>query len=222
MGITFQNPQFILEKKLTSKIGWLSGIWIIVLLFFYPSPIEASSDSVSDSILVRKFAPVFILTHNPERLERKVLNPEPVEIIGANSIANVWIKAQSESGRVMKNAAFGDWVDPSTLRERIGGASLLSQVVSSENEFAFLRNAGYYFTTGPDLLPGHYGAHVYFDYPGDDERSWNRAYSPEPGEDDSRAGWRFANTVYARVFERPESSDDYGSVVIKYWMFFPL
>ena len=46
-------------------------------------------------------------------------------------------------------------------------------------------------------------------------------YFPEGDEDNSHAGWRFRNTVYARVFERPDSSDGHGSVVIKYFCFYP-
>lgn len=215
--------RMVLENKPIPKIGlYISMLGIMMSVFLDPSLIEASPSPASDSTLVRKFAPIFVLTKNPERLGRKVLNPEPVEIIGANSISNVWLKLQSVSrGDLVRNAPFSDWYDLSTLREIAGSASFLAQTVPLENKFAFLRNAGWYFTPGPELTPGHYGAHAYFDYPGDDEKSWNRAYFSGTGENNPHAGWRFRNTVYARVFERSNPSDGYGPVVIKYWLFFP-
>ena len=109
----------------------------MVSVVFNPSLIEASPSPASDSTLVRKFAPIFVLTKNPERLGRKVLNPEPVEIIGANSIFNVWLRLQSASrGDLMRNASFPNWYDLSTLRETADGASFLAQTVPSDGVVA--------------------------------------------------------------------------------------
>ncbi len=202
---------------------WIPSLGIILgYLLLHPSHIGASSLAASDSTLARRFAPIVVLTKNPERLDRKVLNPEPVEIIGANSISSIWMKVTAaNASRAIEEAQFPDWQDLGGLREREGNVSFLSKTVPSEGKFAFLRNAGWYYTIGPDLIPGNYRAHSYFDYPGDDEESWDRAYFPGSGEDDSRAGWRFPNTVYAHVFERPDPTDGFGSVVITYFLFFP-
>ena len=64
-----------------------------VLLHSFVNPVHA--DQESDEKLAKKFAPIFILTENPTKAGRKykVLNPEPVEILGANSISNVQVYA---------------------------------------------------------------------------------------------------------------------------------
>ena len=70
----------------------------IMLLISFPmvnlpvSHVEADfvPTSISDSTLARNFAPVLVLTKNPTRSGRKALHPEPVEIMGAESVRNVW------------------------------------------------------------------------------------------------------------------------------------
>ena len=93
----------------------------------------------------------------------------------------------------------------------------------SSNKFAFL--TGYkgliFGRRKPDR--GFSATHAmvtHFDYPGIDAASWYAAYYPKEDDDDSHAGWRFPNTVYAHVFKRDShSSDFYGSVVIQYYFF---
>ena len=51
---------------------------------------EAEADAVSDSLLARKFSPILILTEETSTKYDKeepirVLKPEPVEIVGADS-----------------------------------------------------------------------------------------------------------------------------------------
>ena len=154
----------MLYKIARKDINLLAIIFSVLLIFGVRNTFAYTA---SDSTLARKFAPIFVLTKNPERTDRKILNPEPVEIIGADHISNVWVRVNSADGRdLVKNASFQDWHDLSTLREKEGGRSLLSMTVPSDNKFAFLRNAGWYFSPGPDLSPGHYRAQAYFNYPG--------------------------------------------------------
>ena len=159
--------------------------------------------------LAEKFAPILVLTENPTPKGRsyRVLNPEPVGIVGAASISNVLVRATTTAAVPYFSGSITS--APQNFRD-----ALPSSVNIAENKFAFLSSPIFF---GASLIAG-----IYFDYPGDDEDSWYDAYFPEDGEDDSHAGSSFGNTVYARVFERPEHSlDGNGAVVIKYFSFFP-
>ena len=194
------------------------GLVLLASFLLHSFVNHAHADREDDEELAKKFAPILVLTENPTigGRGRKVLNPEPVEIMGAESISNVQVGAITFAGG---SYYWGPIISSSSLIQ-----DFFHGVDFSSNKFAFL--TGYepqlFGSRLPDetFSPSHI-MRIYVDYPGEDENSWNTAYFPEGDEDNSHAGWRFRNTVYARVFERPDSSDGHGSIVIKYFCFYP-
>ena len=69
-----------------------------VLLYSVVLPVHATRED--DEALARKFAPILVLTENPTEKGRKytVINPEPVEIVGAKSVSNVQVIAVDGAG----------------------------------------------------------------------------------------------------------------------------
>ena len=62
----------------------LRGIGTIAILIFLFSSIAYSQ--TQDQQLAETFSPILILTEHPTKSGRKEIFPEPVEIMGANSI----------------------------------------------------------------------------------------------------------------------------------------
>ena len=223
--------------RLNRKTDIRNAIAGLVFFFFFYSFINcAYADMISDDEkLAKKFAPILVLTKNPTK-DYIVLNPEPVEIVGANNITNLWFAAYDLYGSLVDTASFGDvnWrpeIDDSVYF--IGNSDFPEANINFvKNKFAFLsslKTSTYWKGTTPNgssgVLSNGSSAPLllrpyFFNYPGDDKASWNTTYLGT-SEDDSHAGWRFPNTVYARIFERSDSSDGYGSVVIKYFCFYP-
>ena len=200
----------------------IAGLVSCVLLFSLVSHVYADANKDRDKRLAEKFAPILILTENPTPVGRDyaVINPEPVEIVGADSVSNVQAYAVT-----LGNSPYysGPITSSPPLIQDFIRHYLDGKVDFSSNKFAFLTgHEPIHF--GPILSDGtFFPTHIlrtYFDYPGGDRESWEAAYFPEEDDDDSHAGWRFPNTAYFRVFER-DSSDNYGSVVIKYYFFYP-
>ncbi len=163
----------------------------------------------NDEKLARKFAPILVLTENPTDQGRryKVINPEPVKIMGANSVSNVQVVLyKGKPPKITKYYSGPIISSPFPIQERF------PKVNFKLNKFAFL--TGYNFLIYHDL---NISLRTYFNYPGTDADSWYDAYFSEKGD---HAGWRFPNTSYAHIFER-DSSDIYGPVVIKYYFFYP-
>ena len=176
--------------------------------------------SISDSTLARNFAPVLVLTKNPTRSGRKALHPEPVEIMGADSVQNVWFSSLppglflTEGRTVIWGAElpFPEW------NQYLENDDFLN-VYFAQNKFAFLKLVIGKKIEGFRTLDGSpedvWLYPMYFDYPGTTKQSWNQAYDSGP-----RAGENYPNTVYARVFPL-DPPDNRGSVVIKYFCFYP-
>ena len=213
--------KIIIYNKLNISLGFLDLILVVaVFLNSLVSYTHASEDEDAqrerDERLARKFAPILVLTQNPIESGYKVLQPEPVQIVGAESISNVQVEVFTlPGGRHFYSGPITE--SPPIIRNRFPGVDY------SSNKFAFLfghetSNVG---ALPPEVDPPQiFALRTYFDYPGDGQDSWNAEYFKRGG-DDANAGWRFMNTVYARVFERPDPSDGYGSVVIKYFSFYP-
>ncbi len=189
---------------------------LVLLVFSLLSFVDhVHADGTRDKLLAKKFAPILVLTEHPTISGRIVLNPEPVEIMGADSLSNVRVVSANLLGGYFLEASYlADWNPPLNF----------PGVDASRNQFAFLTTQRRFYD---GIRPGENSESVnmvvkplFFDYPGDDRASWNPAYLGTGG-DDAHAGWRFRNTVYARVFERPDSSDGKGSVFITYFSFYP-
>lgn len=185
-----------------------AGVFLLASVLLHSFVSHVHADWEEDKELAKKFAPILVLTENPTSgaRGRKVLNPEPVGIMGAESISNLLVHSTTTLGSPFFRGPITE--SPQTIRD-----ALPPTVRIEANKFAFLRE--------PLQIGNSHIAGIYFDYPGNNEGSWYTAYFPEEDEDDSHAGWRFRNTVYARVFERPDPSDGHGRVVIKYFCFYP-
>ena len=66
----------------------LRGLGTAAILIFLLSSIAWSQ--TQDQRLAETFSPILILTTNPTKSDRKVIFPESVEIVGANSVSNLW------------------------------------------------------------------------------------------------------------------------------------
>ena len=162
---------------------------------------EAEADAVSDSLLARKFSPILILTEETgteydENEPIRVLKPEPVEIVGADSSADLrfelWTvppQPRIPSRKVGDVDSFRNWNPPLTS----------SRVNFSQNKFAFFANGFEYAGDPPGDPPDStYSVHAYFDYPGETATVWNDTYFGTG----MHRGKNYPNTAYVRIYER--------------------
>lgn len=186
---------------------------------------DVLADQVSDDRrLAEKFAPILVLTENPTPAGRSyaVIHPEPVEIVGADSVSNLWFTVEDLLGsRISSHLLSDDWhPNPrSDIEANCPNINFSKNLFAFAHSYPACRTSWAGVTPSGDGLTGFVRPH-HFDYPGNGAASWYAAYFPREGEDDTYAGWKFPNTVYFHVFNR-DSSDNYGSVVIKYYCFYP-
>ena len=120
-------------------------VGLILLIFFHLFFDYVHADQKSaDKKLAEKFAPILVLTSNPDA-DYMVLNPEPVEIVGAHNITNLWFTAYGPDGFPVDQASFGDIWRPAPDTDDsiyfIGNSDFPSiNVDFVANKFAFLTN----------------------------------------------------------------------------------
>ena len=176
--------------------------------------------SVYSIELAEKFSPILILTEHPSREDRKVIFPEPVEIMGAESISNLKFRINNVLGQELADDLYSDLT--SSWRDHLNSIyqnSINNSINLSENKFAFLPAALRYQGRPPGLADGIYFVLAYFDYPGEKEKGENSWYDYYTGTTDpphSQAGANFGNTSYVHIFDRAG-----GNVVIQYYYFYP-
>ena len=162
----------------------------------------------------RLYAPILILTKDGQEPTRKVIHPESVQIMGAESIDNLWFNIGSEDV-----TSFSGWAP--TLQHKMNDLDL--DVNFLQNKFAFLPSRFSYSGTPYNKSFGTYIVKPRFDYPGNNSTTWNDAY-----EEGDKAGKNFPNTAYVNVFKDTIShiSDttekkDQPVTVFQYWYFYP-
>ena len=191
---------------------------------------------VYSKALAEKFSPILILTEHPSRKGREVIFPEPVEIMGAESVDNLKLKITistfQDSTLIILGRLDEFYKDLKSWHSYL--EDFVFKVSFSENKFAFLpESLSYISYRSPPGYEGVDGVHVqvqaYFDYPGENEeqdenaqddqdvpKSWYNYYfsntHPKRGNNPM-----FPNTAYVHVFER--YSD--GKFVIQYYYFYP-
>ncbi len=163
---------------------------------------------VYSKALAEKFSPILILTEHP-RKNRIVLFPEPVEIMGAESVSNLWFQIKGE-GRTINNQYPASGWSPDVISDYQGRSSLVNFL---KNKFAFLPETFTYVGSRSGIISGIYEVTVHFEYPGDDKTSWNSTYIGSG----SKSGDNFDNTAYVNVFDKYD--DD--QFVIQYYYFYP-
>ena len=102
-----------------------------------------------DELLAEKFSPILILAEEPENPGRRVIFPEPVEIMGAKSASNLWFSVKVY-GRTTEGkydqGNIGDYKYSDVIKA-FPKFNSLPKVDFSKNEFAFLPKAFVYRDT---------------------------------------------------------------------------
>ena len=174
---------------------WITGASLVVLEIG-----GADADPASDLALAQKFSPILILTEETSGKygDIRVTKPEPVEIVGANSVSNLWFEAYDLGGsRVTAAAVSANW-NPSI-------STMITQwypdgdVDFRQNMFAFFTKASRsYGGFPPGESAGNYIVKKpHFDYPGPTPAKWNSTYFG----DEPQAGCQFPNTSYVHVYD---------------------
>ena len=177
--------------------------------------------SVYSIELAKLFSPILILTKNLTQPDRKVIFPEPVEIMGANSVSNLWFSLHTITGQFLESFQYPASGWSSDLRSDY--QSQFFDINFSENKFASLPEVLNYIGRPPgDYATGAYRVTAHFEYPGNGDRddesegkdSWYDYYNstthPKRGDHPD-----FPHTAYVHIF------DEGGQVVIQYYYFYP-
>ena len=197
-------------------------LFVIVALALFTALIAADADAETDAErLAEMFSPILILTEETGHKwgDIKVIKPEPVEIMGAQSADSLWISSFDLNDNWITEGVIGDY--PSSITFEAFEAQC-PKVDFSANKFAF-------FT--PDCFLIHNGIHPNgvgfqgkvrpnFDYPGKTPEEWNDEYTGSG----ARAGANFSNTAYVHIYKRvvDQYEATYDSVtVLQYKYFYP-
>ena len=177
--------------------------------------------SVYSIELAKKFSPILILTKNPTQPDRKVIFPEPIEIMGAESVSNLWFSLHTVTGQFLERFQYPASGWSSDLLDAY--QSLYADIHFSENKFASLpETLSYTGRPAEDYAIGAYPVTAHFEYPGNGDRddesegkdSWydyyNSTIHPKRGDHPD-----FPHTAYVHIF------DEGGQVVIQYYYFYP-
>ena len=205
---------------------------------------DVYADVADDLELARKFSPILILTEETggEWGDIRVIKPEPVEIVGADSLSNLHFTAKDLGNprtSIISDTLGINW-HPQIDKDRIEANC---NVDFSQNYFAFLRsNCNIYgIQNGRAVIyegiwsrcqtrdcglpripvrglifPG------YFDYPGDTPTSWNDIYFGEGDNDgNTHMGRNFGNTAYVHIYKTTHEVYSDSITVIQYFYFYP-
>ncbi|MCY3681208.1 MAG: putative Ig domain-containing protein [Gemmatimonadetes bacterium] len=179
--------------------------------------------SVYSIELAEKFSPILILTEHPTRKNRIVLFPEPVEIMGAESVDNLWFHFADAAGHRLNSLDFSyDALKsemalpgiPQPLTALINAyQNQYLDIDFSQNQFASIPEELY--LTSPIIIGIVSTSRVYahFEYPGNDKVSWNNTYTGSGAKRGDNS--EFSNTAYVHIFESG------SNVVIQYYYFYP-
>lgn len=189
----------------------------ILLVFTFMVRDGHAVDAASDSALAAKFSPILILTEERggEWGDIRVLKPERVEIVGAESADSIRFRVYNVLGQ--KIGGTRDW---RSLDLNNWQSPLPSKIDFSQNRFAFLtrKYTGRPFLDGNRYARGQYLISSYFDYPGKGPRAWNEAYFDEEGD---HFGEDFPNTAYVHIYETTHEAYTGSVTVIQYFYFYP-
>ena len=156
--------------------------------------------------LAEKFSPILIMTENPNEPDRKVIFPESVEIMEAQSVDGLWF-----------SFTVNDYTYQDMTQHR---PDVLTYYQNQYPDINFAKNQ---FASIPEVLllpnslllgPRSFDVRVKarFEYPGDNQFSWNSVYTGSG----LQSGAEFANTAYVYV-----SEEDDGQFLIQYYYFYP-
>ena len=180
--------------------------------------------SVYSIELAEKFSPILILTEHPTRTDRKVIFPEPVEIMGATSVDSLWFHFTDEESQRLpdldlsyQNLSTSERNDLIAFYQR-----QYPDINFSQNKFASIPEVLTFDTEQSIRGTSAGGVRAHFEYPGvredNDEgtsKNWYHYYCstthPKRG-----AAREFSHTAYVHIFDKGD-----GNVVIQYYYFYP-
>ena len=190
--------------------------FVIITLTLFTALMAADADAeTAAERLAKEFSPILILAEETGHKwgDIKVIKPEPVEIMGAQSAGNLRFGVFSTATKAKSGDidSYLNWDPP-----------LLSPNVSfPQNKFAFFINGLDYQGDPPgDTARGAYFVKAYFDYPGTTPKKWNDTYFGSG----PRAGANYPNTAYVHIYKRvvDQYKAAHDSVtVIQYNYFYP-
>ena len=216
--------------------------WMVAVTWFALLLVGNAYESLaSDLDLARKCSPILILTEDTEG-EYRVLKPEPVEIVGADSLSNLYFTAKDlgePRADIISDTLGINW-HPQIDKDRIEANC---NVDFSENSFARLTsNCNIYGSqNGSEIIYEGLWSRCqsrecglpripvrgpifpeYFDYPGDTPISWNDTYFGEGDKvGNAQMGSKFPNTAYAHVYKTTHETYTDSITVIQYFYFYP-
>ncbi len=187
----------------------------------------AKGSTSNDERLAKMFSPILVLTEETsteydDTEPIRVIKPEPVEIMGANSASNIWLSAYNlEPDHVASALISSATFPPADINSNFRQWYPNGKVNLDANKFGYLdhSNLKIYRATG-GLVPGNYLTYAFFNYPGETAAEWNQNYFGNG----IHAGGNFPNTAYVHIYERniDEYTAVYGTVtVIQYFYFYP-
>ena len=219
MGISLSNDNLITGRP--SQDGTFPIT--VTVTDDHGSTVERSFKiSVYSIELAKLFSPILILTEHPSRENRRVIFPEPVEIMGATSVDSLWFQFTTDNSKL--GLAFRA-LSLSNRDDLINAyQSQYPDINFSQNKFASLPEN---LVLDPPIIieslgTSYNGVKAHFNYPGiredDDEGSHNNWYHYYESATHPKRGNNpeFPNTAYVHAFERAD-----GNVVIRYYYFYP-
>ena len=180
--------------------------------------------SVYSKELAKLFSPILILTEHPSRENRRVIFPEPVEIMGAESVSNLWFHFTDEASHGLldldlsyQNLSTSERNDLIAFYQR-----QYPDINFSQNKFASIPEVLTFNAAQSIKGTSVEGVKAHFEYPGvredNDEgtsKNWYQYYfsstHPKRG-----AAPEFSHTAYVHIFDKGD-----GNVVIQYYYFYP-
>ena len=129
------------------------------------------------------------------------VSPEPIEFLGAQSAASIWVRVKNERGERSGEFPIADSFDPP-----------LFPALQTSGNYSGLKNQNYaYFGRLPKAAKaGQYWVSPYHEYAGaaNTPAEWYRHYRQHAAN--------FPNTVYPHLFKLED-----GKTVIQFWYFYP-
>lgn len=215
-----------------------SRISVVVLI-----PFLLGEYSIADDLeLALEFSPILILTEDThgDFGNIRVVKPEPIEIVGADSVAGIWYNAKTLGGQRIGSAPYRRFRPFSEAHDLESNTESICPVDFSENHFAALApRCESYFSgslpigldvtnpvppleevvipvSGGYVFPGH------FNYPGTTPALWDSVYfgiGEYAGND--YMGDNFRSTSYVHIYKTTHEEYADSVTVIQYFYFYP-
>ena len=167
--------------------------------------------NVGSNRLAEKFSPVLIMANDRRDPTHRVIFPEPVEIVGANSVHNVNFVSYTVTGSKLE-AGSGSYRELTPEWRTHFDNVVYPESELSDNEFTSISMLTRYVAKPPNSATGKHFVSAWYDYPGESPSDWYEAYDGSG----MHAGATHPNTAYVHFFENSN-----GHIVIKYYYFYP-